>query len=946
MDPYKSENDLQLIEQSLKGDCDAFCEIVLRCQRLVFAVVRGIIADGFAVEDIAQDTFLYAFLNLATLREKDRLRPWLAGIARRKALRYVTRRRSFDDIEQIPACSGPDDDPELRFLQYEQSDEIRRAVSSLPDKQRQTAEMFYFRDMSVARIAVSLHVPVGTVTRRLHDARQTLKEKLRYLEEGKEKVFRQTAESNGKAFRQPGESNRKAFRQPGGSNGKIFRQLGESNLERTYYMEENRIETFRRERENAGDEIPAGFTAEIKKRIKEMQLYYTENGSSIDDRLRKMYDDAREYIQASSSGKQGKSALADLYTFGIIFPDKKEEGFVEKGLALAKEAGNGFVLASNMIDKLVAGELRDREHYPEAIRKIDQEMLPELEKLGYQEGRGLLLFWRARAMWGLRCPLAEIEGTLEEAVRLIPPDNVYQAAAVCGLRTIQFMRKNARDPYVGFFVMGEQYGVSGKKLLFLSEPGFCSNTDCVSWNQRQWGGITYFASCVRKMFFDTSMQPGEICSDQEGGTFQLISYEEALTVPAGSFQSCMHVSLRLPKDNDFQAELWYGKGIGLLQAVFSDNTSSETYRLTEYEIKGGEGYFPLAAGNVWRYENPELPEYTAAFYEWFVTWTDGVFSNLSVSTSVTVRKDFDEEQEADSQYYITKCSNLCQESKVEEAILSLRNALCKNTGEQDTYTALYGIDYLERFLEYGKKYRLCPSSFNAVALSQKEGILSTRDFLYRFGPYRWGTHHGEDRIFGAKPLLYLEDLLGCIWDDRWTAGYREENGQKRDPWSEEKTYPLRFTVDDGGTVTVPAGTFENCMRLTLEYGTLEDIPENNFAGTGASILGRKEYWLAPGTGIIRFDCDWGHSFTSSLVLTSYQNPAHAQGYFPLAIGCKWEYDETVLTSLGYCAKWIARIPCGHGDNYLLLHSQEFYYRGSEAEYDAFVAELNKSSLSK
>ncbi len=905
MDPYKSENDLQLIEQSLKGDSDAFCEIVLRCQRLVFAVVRGIISDGFAAEDIAQDTFLYAFLNLATLREKDRLRPWLAGIARRKALRYVTRRRSFDDIEQIFACSGPDDDPELRFLRYERGDEIRRAVSSLPDKQRQTAEMFYFRNMSVARIAVSLHVPVGTVTRRLHDARQTLREKLSSMEE---------------------------------SNGNVFNQLGESNLERTYYMEENKIETFRRERENAGNEIPAGFTAEVKKRIKEMQLYYTENGPSIDDRLREMYDDAREYIQTSSSGKQGKSALADLYTFGIIFPDKKEDGFVEKGLALAKEAGNGFVLTSNMIDTLIAEELR-YEHYPEAIRKIDQEMLPEMERLGYQEGRGLLLFWRTRAMLGLHCPLEEIESTLEEAIRLIPPDNVYQAAAVCGLRTLQFMRENARDPYVGLQVMGEQYGESGKKLLFLSEPGFSS--DSIAWNRHRWHALTYYASRVRKMFFDTSMQLGEICSDQEGGTFRLVSYEEALTVPAGNFQTCMHISLRVPKDNGFQAELWYGKGIGLLQAVFADQTSSETYRLTEYEIRGGEGYFPLSAGNLWRYENPGLPAYAAAFYEWFVTWTDGVFSNLSVSATVTIRKDFQEEQETDSQYYIDRCDRLCQENKVEEATRALRCALRKNTGEQDTYTALYGIDYLERFLEYGKKYRLCPSSFNAEVLSQKEGILSTRDFLYRFGPYRWGTHHGEDRIFGAKPLLYLEDLLGCIWDDRWTAGYREENCQKQDPWSEEKTYPFRFTVDDGGTVTVPAGTFENCMRLTLEYGTFEDIPENNFAGTGASILGRKEYWLAPGTGIIRFDCDWGHSFTSSLVLTSYQNPAHAQGFFPLAIGCKWEYDETVLTSLGYCAKWIARIPCGHGDNYLLLHSQEFYYRGSETEYDAFVAGLNK-----
>ena len=51
MNRYKNEPDMRLVMLTLDGDEDAFGEIVLRCQRLVFATVRDIVPDAFAVED-------------------------------------------------------------------------------------------------------------------------------------------------------------------------------------------------------------------------------------------------------------------------------------------------------------------------------------------------------------------------------------------------------------------------------------------------------------------------------------------------------------------------------------------------------------------------------------------------------------------------------------------------------------------------------------------------------------------------------------------------------------------------------------------------------------------------------------------------------------------------------------------------------------------------------
>ena len=874
---YEDKTDAELVELSLDGDADAFEQIVIRCQRLVFAAVREIVSDAFAVEDIAQDTFVFAFVNMNTLRERDKLRPWLAGTARRKALHYVTRRQRYEDIESAEGKSSQDDDPEMSFLRHEKRCEIRDAVFELPEKLRQAAVMFYFHDMKVADIARSLSVPQGTVTRRLHDARAKLKERLRYMNE------------------------------------------------------------------NIKNVNPAVFAAEVRKRLTEIQTYYVENGFKEDDRFNKMYSDAEEYIKTASDENEQKSALADLYTFWGLFPDK-----VEEGQRLAKESGNGVVIAGKMIHDLF--KIDDAS---ERLRVIDEEMLPEMERLGCDEGKGELLFWRTRALLHLRRPLDEIEQTFAEAARLIPPENVYQACAVCGLRTVAFARENASDPYLGFYVISEQYRVSGGKLLFISEPGF--NLELVAPAAHQWDAVTYYASRIGGLFYDMSMKCGDIKTTEDGDTFLLVSNDEYVSVPAGRFAKCMHISVRFAGNKGYlpdAADVWYADGAGIVKAVFSNDSHSETYELSEYEIKGGEGPFPLAVGNTWRYLNPSLPEYTASLLEWYVTWTDGVTANLSIAQSVMKKKDFDEERDADGEYFIEKCDKLCEDAatnveKVEEAIEALRAAVRKNTSERDTQTALGGIEYLERFTEYMKKYRLCPSSFNTFMWSKKDGRVTTNDNYYSFGPYRWGTYHIEDCIFGAKPYRYQERFLECIWDDKWVVGYHEEDAECQHPFryaGEKETHRFTFDVEDGGTVTVGAGTFDDCLKLTIRYGTLDDVPKEAFACNGGSALGVKEYWLARGVGIVRIDCDFGRGMNTSLRLTSFKNPAHEDGYFPLAVGCEWEYDEETLTSNGYCAKVRTKIPCGHSGKFMIAQAQEFFYRGSDEEYDAFIKSLGDKYL--
>src|SRR5471032_2192433 len=77
-----AENDAELVSASLAGNRDAFGQIVARYQSLVCSLAYNATGSLSQSEDLAQETFVTAWKQLAGLREPEKLRPWLCGIAR------------------------------------------------------------------------------------------------------------------------------------------------------------------------------------------------------------------------------------------------------------------------------------------------------------------------------------------------------------------------------------------------------------------------------------------------------------------------------------------------------------------------------------------------------------------------------------------------------------------------------------------------------------------------------------------------------------------------------------------------------------------------------------------------------------------------------------------------------------------------------------------------
>src|ERR1044071_8653508 len=92
--------DVDLVRAARRGDKRAFVEIVARHQAMVCGIALGILGDFAASEDAGQEAFLTAWRKFHELREPERLRAWLAQIARNAALGQLRRKKPHDILDE------------------------------------------------------------------------------------------------------------------------------------------------------------------------------------------------------------------------------------------------------------------------------------------------------------------------------------------------------------------------------------------------------------------------------------------------------------------------------------------------------------------------------------------------------------------------------------------------------------------------------------------------------------------------------------------------------------------------------------------------------------------------------------------------------------------------------------------------------------------------------
>jgi RNA polymerase sigma-70 factor (ECF subfamily) len=175
--PNTMDDESSLIEQAQHGDRNAYGELVRCYYPGVVKVIYRLSGDASMAEDMAQETFLRAWINLSSFHTHSSLGNWLNRIAVNAAL-DVLRRRPEEALEEqmVQMIADPDGGPETAMIEKERVVLLQQAMHSLPEAARSALVLREYGSLSYQEIASVLDVPVGTVMSRLNYARNRLRE--------------------------------------------------------------------------------------------------------------------------------------------------------------------------------------------------------------------------------------------------------------------------------------------------------------------------------------------------------------------------------------------------------------------------------------------------------------------------------------------------------------------------------------------------------------------------------------------------------------------------------------------------------------------------------------------------------------------------------------------------------------------------------------------------
>ncbi len=183
-------SDETIIRRCLEGDGNAFSILVEKYQNAVYGLCYHMAGNFADAQDLTQETFVRAYLELVKVREPTRFASWLYRITVNVCKMWLRDRKGTDDVplaavaqteEEFADGNSPAEHAEAEELRLS----ITEAIASLSEKNRLAITLYYIDGLSYGEIGDFLSVSPSAVKSRLHRARKELKEELITMVEDK-----------------------------------------------------------------------------------------------------------------------------------------------------------------------------------------------------------------------------------------------------------------------------------------------------------------------------------------------------------------------------------------------------------------------------------------------------------------------------------------------------------------------------------------------------------------------------------------------------------------------------------------------------------------------------------------------------------------------------------------------------------------------------------------
>jgi RNA polymerase sigma-70 factor (ECF subfamily) len=159
-------SDASLVAAIRSGNEGAMAELYDRYSSIVYSVALRILGDSAAAEDVLQEVFMQLWRRPGAFDAgRGNLAPWLAVIARNRAIDGLRKRHPETDIDDIVVAVVPDMAGEAERSRAMQK--VRGVLEAMPAVQRSALEMAYFEGLTHTEIAAKTGEPLGTVKTRI-----------------------------------------------------------------------------------------------------------------------------------------------------------------------------------------------------------------------------------------------------------------------------------------------------------------------------------------------------------------------------------------------------------------------------------------------------------------------------------------------------------------------------------------------------------------------------------------------------------------------------------------------------------------------------------------------------------------------------------------------------------------------------------------------------------
>ncbi|MBI4556250.1 MAG: RNA polymerase sigma factor [Candidatus Hydrogenedentes bacterium] len=166
-------SDEELVGRTKGGEVEAFSELALRYQQIVYSLSYRFMRDAVSAEDMAQESFLKAYRHIRGFRGECSFSTWLYSVTCSVCLTELNRRKKRGEVELLPNHVGTARAAAERS--FDLPDIVRECVGQLPDHYARVITLYYLQEAPYEEIAQMLGIPMGTLKTWMHRARRQLR---------------------------------------------------------------------------------------------------------------------------------------------------------------------------------------------------------------------------------------------------------------------------------------------------------------------------------------------------------------------------------------------------------------------------------------------------------------------------------------------------------------------------------------------------------------------------------------------------------------------------------------------------------------------------------------------------------------------------------------------------------------------------------------------------